>query len=374
MKKILILAGRYLPGYKDGGPVRTLINLTDLLGDEYEFRLAVLDRDHGDTEQYPNVQVNAWNEVGKAKVWYYRQGEMNFSLIKQLAKEVDLIYCCGFYDGYGYKTLILNRLGKLKKPVVVASMGSFTEGALSQKTFKKKTFIRLCKLFGLFKNITWSVTSEMELADLRRVIGKKANCIIAEDLPRSVIVGKAGKPSPKGELTVAFVARLHRHKNLLRLIEELSHVSGKVHLTVGGPIADEEYWQECLAALNSLPEDKSWEYVGEIFSEEIPAFFSTQDVMALPTLGENYCHVVYEALSSGCVPVISDRTPWNWICADGCGFTVPLEEEGGFARVLQALVDMTEGEKVALVDRAVAAARKKLQESTQTTGYRKIFG
>ena len=29
MRKILILAGRYLPGYKDGGPLRTLINLTD---------------------------------------------------------------------------------------------------------------------------------------------------------------------------------------------------------------------------------------------------------------------------------------------------------------------------------------------------------
>ena len=37
MKKILILTGRYLPGHKDGGPLRTLINVTDALGDEYEF-------------------------------------------------------------------------------------------------------------------------------------------------------------------------------------------------------------------------------------------------------------------------------------------------------------------------------------------------
>lgn len=50
MRKILILAGRYLPGYKDGGPLRTLINLTDALGDEYEFYIACFDRDQGETQ------------------------------------------------------------------------------------------------------------------------------------------------------------------------------------------------------------------------------------------------------------------------------------------------------------------------------------
>ena len=46
MRKILILMGRYLPGYKDGGPVRTIINVKDMLGYEYEFYISCLDRDH----------------------------------------------------------------------------------------------------------------------------------------------------------------------------------------------------------------------------------------------------------------------------------------------------------------------------------------
>ena len=40
MKKILILAGHYLPGHKDGGPLRTLINITEALSDEYEFYIS----------------------------------------------------------------------------------------------------------------------------------------------------------------------------------------------------------------------------------------------------------------------------------------------------------------------------------------------
>ena len=55
MRKILILAGRYLPGYKDGGPLRTLINLTDALGDEYEFYIACFDRDQGETQPYTDI-------------------------------------------------------------------------------------------------------------------------------------------------------------------------------------------------------------------------------------------------------------------------------------------------------------------------------
>mgnify|MGYP006922489383 CR=1 FL=1 len=33
VKKVLIIMGRYLPGYKDGGPVRSIKNLVDRLGD-----------------------------------------------------------------------------------------------------------------------------------------------------------------------------------------------------------------------------------------------------------------------------------------------------------------------------------------------------
>ena len=45
LKKILIITGRYLPGYKDGGPLRTIINVTEALGDEYNFHIMCWDRE-----------------------------------------------------------------------------------------------------------------------------------------------------------------------------------------------------------------------------------------------------------------------------------------------------------------------------------------
>ena len=74
MKKILIIMGRYLPGYKDGGPVRSIKNLVDRLGEEYDFRILTADRDHGDDKPYSCIKVRDWNRVGAAKVYYVEPG------------------------------------------------------------------------------------------------------------------------------------------------------------------------------------------------------------------------------------------------------------------------------------------------------------
>ena len=98
MRKILILMGRYLPGHRDGGPLRTMANVTEALGDEYEFFIGCLDRDHGDTQAYPGIRRDAWNQVGKARVWYVAPGGFTNELLLMLAEGKDLIYLCGFYE------------------------------------------------------------------------------------------------------------------------------------------------------------------------------------------------------------------------------------------------------------------------------------
>lgn len=376
MKKILILMGRYLPGHKDGGPIRTIVNLTDALGGEYDFRIICLDRDHGDTEAYPNIRYGEWNTVGNAKVWYVKPGGFTFSLIKKCAEDADLVYCCGFYGAYGYKPLILNRIGALKgKSVVVASMGTFSKGALSHKSLKKKLFINGCKVFGLFKKIKWSVTSELELADVRQNIGNKAQCVIAEDLPRTNVPGIAVNRLDKEVLTVAFLSRICPQKNLLGAIKCLEKVRGKVEFAIYGPKEDEGYWDICKAKLEALPGNIRWKYCGDVPSEEVQEKLQQHDVFLLPTMGENYGHVIFEALSVGCIPVISDQTPWGEIARRNAGFVLPLSDEmSDFAEVIDQLQEMGTQQRLLMAQQAVQIAKEKVERSKKETGYRIIFG
>lgn len=376
MKKILILMGRYLPGHKDGGPLRTIVNLTDALGEEYDFRIVCLDRDHGDTEPYPNIKSGQWNKVGKAEVWYVKPGKFTFSLIRKLAGEVDLIYCCGFYDPYGYKTLLLNRVGALKgKPVVIASMGTFSDGALSHKALKKRLFISGCKCLGLFRNIKWSVTSELELADVRKNIGNMADCIIAEDLPRTNVPGIAARSVDENVLKIAFLSRICPKKNLLGAIKCLEQVRGKVEFTIYGPEEDAAYWEACKSKLEKLPDNIQWRYDGDLPSEVVQEKLQQHDVFLFPTKGENYGHVIFEALSVGCIPVISDQTPWGVIAERDAGFVLRLSDEmTSFAEAIDQLNEMGMAQRTQMAQRAVQIAEEKVERSKKETGYRIVFG
>ena len=145
-------------------------------------------------------------------------------------------------------------------------------------------------------------------------------------------------------------------------------------MTIGGAVEELDYCNKCRKNLEELPGNIHWSYVGEIEADKIQDFFAGQDVLVLPSLGENYCHVVFEALSSGCIPVISDRTPWNWIQEYGCGYVLPLNHEQRFTDVIEAIANMSAEEKGVISSKAVQAATLKVQQTKEHTGYRDIFG
>ena len=140
MRKILILMGRYYPGFKDGGPVRTMLNITESLK-EYDFYIMCNDRDRGDTEPYKDIKVNDWNKVLNSSVYYVSPGGFTQDAIKKAAEGKDLIYLCGCYDDYAINTFKLKKKKQIDCPVVVASMGNFADSAFKRKGLKKSFYI-----------------------------------------------------------------------------------------------------------------------------------------------------------------------------------------------------------------------------------------
>lgn len=374
MKKILVLIGRYLPGHKDGGPIRTIKNLTDALGDEYEFYVLCRDRDNGDDRPYPGIELGKWYTVGKAQVKYLDPNGFTRRTIIENAQGMDAIFSCGFMNDYSFNALRLHH-GKLKNiPLGVACMGGLSEGAIRQKYLKKKAYILFLKVFGLFKNITWAVSAPEEQADVYRHIGAGAKTIICENIPRSNVIGREVPRNTEEPLKIVFLSRIAVKKNLIGAIKILSTVNAggaKAHFSICGPIEDVDYWEKCKAELAKLPNDITWEYCGDIETEKVPEKLSGQDVFFFPTLGENYGHVIFEAVAAGCIAVISDKTPWK---LDGIGYVHELGDDEAFKSTLETLMKMPAEEFNAMSDRAVEMAHEKVDNILKDTGYRKILG
>jgi glycosyltransferase involved in cell wall biosynthesis len=92
-----------------------------------------------------------------------------------------------------------------------------------------------------------------------------------------------------------------------------------------------------------------------------------------PTLGENYGHVICEALNAGCPVLISNQTPWRNLQEKGVGWDFPLEEEERFTATLQQCVDAGGDWYAGLVARAAAYGRMAASDPEITEQHRRMF-
>ncbi|MBO7747810.1 glycosyltransferase family 4 protein [Paenibacillus sp. MWE-103] len=373
-RNVLIITGRYLPGYKDGGPVRSIKNLVDYLGDQYNFKILTCDRDHGDTEAYSNVKVHDWNQVGGAQVYYVPPKGFTFRIIKKLASQVDLVYVCGCFSDYAINTLLLKRIGLIKKPVFVAAMGLFSPMEFRLKYKKKKLFTTLFNLTGIFKNIHWSATSEMEVNEISQQVRTYGNFIIAEDLPRRVEDTPINKRKEEGDLKVVWISRIAPKKNLIGAIQVLKRVRSNIEFTIYGPIHEPNYWEECQAELQLLPPNVSWTYAGNVESEQVVETLREHHLFLFPTLGENYGHVIQEALSAGCYTLLSDQTPWQDLNKYGAGKVFRVDDIQRFVNEIDGYAQLNHEEFSSKTKDVIAYVMNNNKLKVSGTGYHHIFG
>lgn len=373
---VLVIMGRYLPGYKDGGPVRSIKNLTDALGSEVNFSILTTDRDHGDLQPYPNIQKDVWNVVGNAKVMYVEPHRFSVTKILRCSKEADFVYVCGCFNDYAIKTLILNRVGLINTPVIIASMGLFSPLAFKIRSWKKQPFVSIFNFLGMFKKVEWSVTSEVEKKELLNKVRADSNLIhIAQDVPRKVELPFVEKNKMLNKLKVAWISRISRKKNLLGAIQVLSSIDSQysVFLKIYGPIEDVEYWNECMDALNQLPTNVHWEYLGEVDSTDVVKVLQQDEVFLFPTFGENYGHVIQEALSAGCPVIVSDQTPWQTLEANDSGFSFSLDNLDNFAKEIEKYAAEDAEHFNVHAKNAYIYAQKNSSQNKSLDQYRRMF-
>ena len=349
MRKPIILTflGCYLPGYKSGGPVRSIANMVEKLGDKLDFRIITSDRDIGDAQSYQGVVVDGWNTVGKAQVFYASPKNQSLKSWVCLISETphDVLYLNSFFSPvFTIRPLLALRLGLIpRRPVVLAPRGEFSKGAFTLKWWKKTTYILCTKFLGLYKNITWQASSEYEVADIRKLMAakKKINVAadIASDLP-AICMGVADEEMKKlrvpGEpLHVCFLSRISPKKNLDYALRVLSEVTVPVEFTIYGVNEDESYWKNCQEIITRMPDNISVNYHGVIDNTNVAKTLPQHDLFFFPTRGENFGHVIHEALSAGLPVLISDQTPWRNLEALGVGWDLPLNEADKFRTVIE---------------------------------------
>jgi glycosyltransferase involved in cell wall biosynthesis len=382
MKKpvVLTLIGHYLPGFKSGGPVRSVANLVESLGDELEFRIVCADRDAGDTRPYPGIVPERWTPVGRAQVYYMSPRRRTLSDFSRLisATPHDALYLNSFLSPhFTIKPLIARRLGRIpKKPTILAPRGEFSQGALALKRFKKQSWLALASAVGIYDELTLQASSEVEANDIRKLLGRRARDIkVAMNLPAPV---PAEPPSHSPRLSgapfrIIFLGRISPMKNLDYALRVLSEVRIQVTLTIYGPQEDEAYRAECERLAASLPAHVSVVWQGPVDPADIPEAMSAHDLFFLPTRGENFGHAIAEALGAGTPVLIADTTPWRGLTKLGVGDDLPLAQPEAFVAAIERAASLNLHEAAERRIRAFELARRRQGQGRDVNANRSLF-
>ncbi|QEI07191.1 glycosyltransferase [Pigmentiphaga aceris] len=385
--KILTFVGHYLPGHKSGGQLRTIANMVDTLSDDFEFWIVTRDRDLGDAEPYPGVTRNCWNQVGRARVCYV-DNEAPFAAIQALIEQTphDAIYLNSFFDRrFSILPLMLRRFARVSDaPLFLAPRGEFSPGALALKPWRKRAYIFLAGLLGLYRDATFQAASEHEKLAILNVLKLPAEAVeIAIDLPRryaeaavpAVVptVEESSDQTATRSVKLVFLSRISRKKNLDFALCVLALVQADVSFDIYGPVEDGEYWAECRALAKALPANVRVTYCGDAPAEDVERIFSRYDLFLFPTRGESYGQVIGECLSVGTPVLVSDQTPWLNLAAEGLGWDVPLDAPEVFARRIDELAALDVGQRRQGRERVRARARERLSDPKVIEANRALF-
>lgn len=346
-KRVLVCTASYLPGYKSGGPIRSIANMVAHLSSYFDFYVVTKDRDATDTESYPGVTPNRWYRVGNARVLYC--SSVGPGILLRAAREVrpDIISLNSFQDVFTRIMVLLRRGGALgDTPMLLAARGEFSPGAMEIKRNKKALYRYSTKLLGFHDNLLWQVSTPRERAELLAAAPARQldpdSIYVACNISDIVVSTAPHVAKESGSVKLAFITRISEKKNLHFLLELLRELRGQVQLNLFGPVAenDSAYWERCRALLAQLPANIMVEYHGSLDHSAVPQVLHDNHFFVLPTRGENFCHAAAESFVNGTPVILSDETPWVKLREVHAGFDISLSDRERWIAVLQECVDM----------------------------------
>lgn len=377
-KNILIYIDWFYPGFRSGGPARSVWNMVQKLKNDYNFFVFTRNIDYVEDTPYLNIEKNRWIFLEEGlRVWYQDHKNLSRKTILQPLKSLDWDIC--YINGiYSYYFSILPTLASRQykgKKVIVCPRGMLSSGSIAVKGVKKKNFVRLARQFGLYRHVHFHATKSQEADDIREWLDGEHISVVPNFPSETIAEDSLSFPiKEKGSMNLIWLGRISPEKNLDFALKVLKNVrSGRINFIIYGVIYDREYWKECQQIIDRLPSRISVDYKGVLPPEDIPYTLSKFHFFFLPTTGENYGHAILESLLAGTPVIISNTTPWLHLHEQGLGWDLPLYQPKEFLKVMREAINMETKQYHQLRKRVMRYREKILDIRPQLAGYKKLF-
>lgn len=356
--RILQVVPSFLPGWRYGGPIRSVYGLSRALraaGHEVDVFTSnrdqdvILDVPHNEPVELDGLTVRYFHTKGPGRLRYAPDLDTQ---IERSAGRYDMVHVHGLFNWLSYASARSARRAGI--PYVISPRGMLMQDAIARRSRARKgLWLRLLERENIEGAGALHLTAEnevLELPSLKGVVWPPRH-LVPNGVERSQWSGDRERLAPdvralleRGPF-VLFFGRLNWKKGLDRLVEALALCDPRVHLAIVGPDDGYEKTVRRLRQRRGLVERIS--LLGPASGADRAALLDAARVAVLPSYSENFGNAPVESMAAGCPVVVTPEVGMSpFVTRFGAGAVV----EGEPAKLAAAL------DRLVLDDVAHAAA------------------
>ena len=271
-------------------------------------------------ETYGNFYLN--KKIKNRLINYFRIIQISIFTTYKIIKKENIDIVCFQDPVSSFFSILFLKVRRAEVKIVVETHGDFIETLSLEKNLVlprlyKKLFYIMAKYSIGKSNIIRAVSSSTEQQVLD-IDSSKSVVRFPAWIDFKDFQNIEPKPLSKDKFNILFIGSVTDRKKPHMIIEAIQRINDKSYnLSIVGPAPNEKYFKEVKDLIDKSDLQNQVSLIGPVDRESVKDYYSTSNLMILPSISEGLARVIFESQVAMCPVLVTDAPGMSDIVIDG---------------------------------------------------------
>ena len=271
-------------------------------------------------ETYGNFYLN--KKIKNRLLNYFRIIQISIFTTYKIIKKENIDIVCFQDPVSSFFSILFLKARRVEVKIIVETHGDFIETLSLEKNLVlprlyKKLFYIMAKYSIGKSNIIRAVSSSTEQQVLD-IDSSKSVVRFPAWIDFKDFQNIEPKPLSKDKFNILFIGSVTDRKKPHMIIEAIQRINDKsYHLSIVGPAPNEKYFKELKDLIDKSDLQNQVSLIGPVDRESVKDYYSTSNLMILPSISEGLARVIFESQVAMCPVLVTDAPGMSDIVIDG---------------------------------------------------------
>ena len=271
-------------------------------------------------ETYGNFYLN--KKIKNRLINYFRIIQISIFTTHKIIKKENIDIVCFQDPVSSFFSILFLKVRRAEVKIIVETHGDFIETLSLEKNLVlprlyKKLFYIMAKYSIGKSNIIRAVSSSTEKQVLD-IDSSKSVVRFPAWIDFKDFQNIEPKPLSKDKFNILFIGSVTDRKKPHMIIEAIQRINDKSYnLSIVGPATNEKYFKELKDLIDKSDLQNQVSLIGPVDRENVKDYYSTSNLMILPSISEGLARVIFESQVAMCPVLVTDAPGMSDIVIDG---------------------------------------------------------